>query len=545
MALQPTSFTSQEMLQPGARGEVFVNDGFPGHRGDGDRINRTNNQMDISRHDVLNNKYGLDPRLPSLFRYGWAYGYNQIVMPKGRIVAADPHLMVLDVDTAHFFNAITLANGGKHVRLAQSKDFQPGGKLEKMVAHASTLIGKLWVAMDDSDGTVDVTDATLKTTGGYIKVGEDVRKDVRPANVPIGLLERNEYTRSVDAYNGIMVGPIRTDALIELPWFGEGEKATLNPWGSAIGALKPGDLLCSDENGRFIQSPLMRQEKTKAEGGCSDATALEVMNMQRQVVGEVYATDASLIPEGAARYAQWALDDRLKFNDFNPYEYPQNGRTGEDFVTNPPTVYQSDYRYPGYPMEQGFLSKDLNMLASSREGLYDPRFDEAHRLDRGIPGLTDGYNAVIKAYTSTNGEGDIELTGEPTATVGKFNVCNKAELLNDPDRFRYLMRVQERAMEKVKVGLFKADGTKVGSVIVDHNFGKESTPLVISENFEIVYADIHKGLIEIHQKSLVSGAQEGDKYDIKMAYVKRGQAGVPTNLDWDGCKGTVIILMNK
>ena len=109
MALQPRDFTSQEMLQPGARGGVFTNDDFPGYRGQGDRINRTNNQLDISAHDVLNNKYGLDPRLPSLFRYGWAYGYNQIVIPKGRLVAADPFLMVLDTETMHFFNAVTIA----------------------------------------------------------------------------------------------------------------------------------------------------------------------------------------------------------------------------------------------------------------------------------------------------------------------------------------------------------------------------------------------------------------------------------------------------
>ena len=32
---------------------------------------------------------------------------------------------------------------------------------------------------------------------------------------------------------------------------------------------------------------------------------------------------------------------------------------------------------------------------------------------------------------------------------------------------------------------------------------------------------------------------------IKVSYVKRGQAGVPTNLDWDGVVGTAIILMNK
>lgn len=40
-----------------------------------------------------------------------------------------------------------------------------------------------------------------------------------------------------------------------------------------------------------------------------------------------------------------------------------------------------------------------------------------------------------------------------------------------------------------------------------------------------------------------------DKADMKCpvygAYVKRGEAGVPTNLDWDGCKGTVRILMTK
>lgn len=63
---------------------------------------------------------------------------------------------------------------------------------------------------------------------------------------------------------------------------------------------------------------------------------------RRQVVGEVYATDASLLPEGAARFAQWALDDRLRFNDYNPYIYPTSNRAGEDFVENPPTLYQSD-----------------------------------------------------------------------------------------------------------------------------------------------------------------------------------------------------------
>ena len=309
MALQPKNFTSQEMLQPGARGEMFVNNDFPGYRGQGDRINRTNNQMDISAHDVLNNKYGLDPRLPSQFRYGWGYGYNQIVIPKGRLVAADPFLMVLDTETMHFFNAITIANGGKDVILDAD--------------------GKSWRALQGGDGTVSKEAADLSETGGFLKLNGKKANNVRPANVPLGVLERNEYTRSVDAYNGIMVAPIHTDCLIELPLFEDPAKAKLNPWGSVCGDIKPGDLVCSDENGRFVKSPLSDPAKLAGMG------IAEYEAARRQIVGEVYATDRSLIPEGAARYAQWALDDRMKFNDFNPYEWPQNARDGEDFVTNP------------------------------------------------------------------------------------------------------------------------------------------------------------------------------------------------------------------
>lgn len=522
MALQPRDFTSQEMLQPGARGGVFTNNDFPGYRGQGDRINRTNNKLDISAHDVLNNKYGLDPRLPSLFRYGWAYGYNQIVIPKGRLVAADPYLMVLDTDTMHFFNAVTIANGGKDVILDTD--------------------GKTWRALTEEEAAkVSKTEEDLTETGGFVKFDGAKAGNVRPANVPMGLLERNEYTRSVDAYNGIMVGAIHTDCLVELPLFEDPEKAKVNPWGSVVGDIKPGDLVCSDENGRFVKSPL------------SDPDLVDAMTMgeyelaRRQVVGEVYATDRSLIPEGAARYAQWALDDRMKFNDFNPYEWPQSGRDGEDFVTNPPTVYQSNFRYPGYPMEKGFLSNDLHMLASTRDGMYDPRFDEAHRLDRGIPGLTDGYNAVEKAYDSKLGSADVELAGEANKKVGVFHAITDEAFLEDPDRFRYLLRLQEKAMEKVRVDLVdEVSGASVGNVIIDRPISKHDTPAMFTGTngslFKVVYADIHKGLIEIQQVAVHTEVKD---FAIKVSYVKRGQAGVPTNLDWDGVVGTAIVLMNK
>ena len=45
--------------------------------------------MNVCDHDVPNCKWEPDDRLPALFRYGFAYGFNQIVIPKGRVVALD------------------------------------------------------------------------------------------------------------------------------------------------------------------------------------------------------------------------------------------------------------------------------------------------------------------------------------------------------------------------------------------------------------------------------------------------------------------------
>ena len=198
-------------------------------------------------------------------------------------------------------------------------------------------------------------------------------------------------------------------------------------------------------------------------------------------------------------------------------------------------------------MERGFLSHDLHMLASTRDGMYDPRFDEANRLDRGIPGLTDGYNAVQKAYDSKLGVSDVTLDGEATKKVGTFRAIADAAFLDDPDRFRYLMRMQERAMEKVRIDLVdETTGTSIAHVVLDRPLGKQDTPAVFEgtdgAKFEVVYADLHKGLVEIHQKAVLGEVKD---LAIKVAYVKRGQAGVPTNLDWDGVVGTAIILMNK
>ena len=486
MALYPYTFKSKDVLQPGARGGMFINNGIPGYRTEEERINRTNNHLEMNDHDVLNIKFGVDPRLPVLFRYGWAYGFNQIIIPKGRIVAADPHLMVLDTDTQHFHNALTMANGGVDVELD----------------------GKVWKETADAP-------AVNEQTGNFEVQGSE--KVYRPANKPLGIMERNEYTRDSDAFNGMMPGPIRTDALVELPWFLLQEKAEENPWGSCYGALKPGMLVKADCNGRVCVSPL------------SDPAQVAAMDMatyekeRQQVLGEVYSTDQSLLPEGAARYAQWALEDRLNFNDINPHTWPNSNRRGEDVVNNVPTMYQSDFGYPGYPYDKNYMSNDLHMLASTREGMYDPRFDERHRLDRGIPGLTDGGNVIRKAYGSSNGAADVELAGQPQLVISHVrsieNVAEAVEvMLRLPDVDLMAAKVALNDLAPVDI----VQGAQIG-------------------NFEIQYADLHKGLFSVKQ---VAGA-EVEEFAVKVMYLKAGEAGVPTNLDWDGCVGVARILLQK
>ena len=487
MALYPYSFKSKDVLQPGARGGMFINDGIPGYRNPEERINRTNNHLEMNDHDVLNIKFGVDPRLPVLFRYGWAYGFNQIIIPKGRIVAADPHLMVLDTDTQHFHNALTMANGGVDVELD----------------------GKVWIETEDAP-------KVNEQTGNFEVAGND--KVYRPANKPLGIMERNEYTRDSDAFNGMMPGPIRTDALVELPWFLLQEKAEENPWGSCYGAMKPGMLVKADCNGRVCLSPLSDPEKVAG----MDMAQYE--KERQQVLGEVYSTDQSLLPEGAARYAQWALEDRLNFNDINPYTWPNSNRRNEDVVDNVPTMYQSDFGYPGYPYDKNYMSNDLHMLASTREGMYDPRFDERHRLDRGIPGLTDGGNVIKKAYGSDQGAADVEMAGAPQLVISHVREIEEVD-----KAIEIMLRLPDTNLIDAKFALDEAPAV---NIVQGAKMG----------NFEVQYVDLHKGLFSIKQ---VKAAAEVKELAVKVEYVKAGEAGVPTNLDWDGCVGVVRILLQK
>lgn len=548
MALQPNSYTGQEKLQPGARGEIFQAD-LPGYRDGADRINRTNNKLNTNAHDVPNIKYEFDRRLPVLFRYGFAYGYNQMVIPKGRIVAVDPHMDLVDFDMKKQHNTLTIANGGVPVRIRKITDLyrNDAGDATALVStgaqnHAVHADGKEWIPIIgmtaaytkisyrpfqklNGGPTAQLTTAGLKidaNNGKVVNTDGSVHADtVRPGNIPTGILSRNEYTRNDDAYNGMMPGAVMTDAMIEMPWFAYKDKAEQNPWGSVYGGVFPGALVKSDENGRFVVSPLSYPEIEMA-----TMEMLEYELERQQVIGQVYSVNNDLLPEGAARWATWALSDRMGFSEFNPDVYRQNNRDGEDSINNSP--YNSENKYPGYPYDRTIGENDLHMLASSARTSSNRMNPEYQYENLGIPGLTDGQNAVSRPYNP-----------EP---VGKILHGGGAEYVD------MYFRTSEVNIEKgtlqISLGESAFAPCTVGAAL------EAKTGATTDTFIKVKYADELQGLIVLE----VTNKAKADAFlttvgaaglQVRVKFSKRGLSGVPTFLDWDGCVGSVKILLTK
>lgn len=548
MALHPSKFNGQDRLQPGARGGTFQTD-IPGYRNQGDRINRTNNKLNTSQHDVPNIKYQFDYRLPALFRYGFAYGFNQIVIPKGRVVGVDPYMDLVDFDMKKQHNTLTIANGGVPVKLRESSDAYPTfkGELTEIVEPGAqgarvNAEGKEWAPLIgleaaytekafrpfrevDGDGKVVGFVGPVAQLGEY-KIDVDSGKvvteagvpvnSVRPANVPIGLMQRNEYTRDDDAYNGMMPGPVLTDALVELPWFTYKNKAEENPWGSAYGGLFPGALVKSDENGRIVVSPLSFETEV------ATMTIAEYELERQQVIGQVYAVNNNLLPEGAAKWATWALEDRLKFDEFNPATWAQNNRRGEDAISNSP--YHSTGEYPGYPYDKAYKNHDLHMLASTgRLDNFDSRLNQEYQYENlGIPGLTDGKNVASRQY-------DAETAGR----------INKAS--DNQDYVDMFFRTTEVDLEVGSLEIALGNEVMVncvpGALL---SFGGE-------QFIKIKYADEKQGIVvlEVVDRAKADAALNTESISVRLKFRKRGLAGVPTFMDWDGCVGSVKVLLTK
>lgn len=537
MAIYPYGFQGKETLQPGARGETFQSD-LPGFRGHEDRINRTNMNLSTSEHDVPNIKWELDRRLPVLFRYGYAIGYNQLVMPKGRIVGIDPHMNQLDFDMKKSYNVLTLANGGSVVKLkADKKTWETvSGQYIAGVAGGENVYV--------SSGIVPTEVITTDANTGKVSVDGVVRNDYITANRPIGIIQRNEYTRDDDAFNGMQPGAVLTDAMVELPLFALKDKAEVNPWGSIYGNILPGDLLKSDENGRFVVSPLSRPEflDTLTQG--------QIELERQQVVGQVYQVQRDLLPAGAAKYAQWALSDRMNFDQFNPFMWRGNNRRHEDINERTPynldgggavsgtKQYQGEdpLNVNGFGFDNTMSQHDLHMLASTARQ-SDLRFGLEYQLENGIPGLTDGYNAVTRKH-------DIECVGDikKAVTVDAYS-----------DLY---FKMSEVNVEKGTVEI--AVSTKTKGQLVDADFtpvkmaGQGIKPFLGSafaatDEIKVKYLEELQGffVIEIADKATFHAETISAPLNIYVRFSKRGLAGVPTFMDWDGCMGFASVLLQK
>ena len=560
MALQPhDSFYTKDILQPGGHGEQFVAN-LPGYRSDEVRINRTNNRLTMTDHDVPAIKYDFDDRMPVLFRYGFAYGFNQIVVPKGRIVAVDPNMSTVDFETKVPHNVLTLANGGVPVRLRKATDKYKAvvntaadtGKSLDLVSNEGSNqtvanVEKDWcplIGMDDAytakfykpfgsgeDGAFQSPAAMLAAEGyavnaatGRIEKDGVAANDVRAGNIPIGMIERNEYTRDLDAYNGIMPGPVRTDALVEMPWFAYKDKAENNLWGSVYGMLLPGDLVKADENGRITASPLNDLAVV------AEMATAEYEAERRQVIGEVYATSKALLPEGSAKWAVWALADRLNYEEFNPTVYRETNRRNEDAINNSP--HNSTGEYPGYPFDKAFNNSNLHMLgANLRNGNYDPRLDaEWQYSELGIPGLTDGFNAVVQEMPEMKA-GEIHKHTADVDYVDEYFYLNHVNVVGNT----------------LQIKTVGADGVTIN----DWTNCTEGTTLN-SGALKVKFVNPLMGIVIIEVVKAANGTYAFDStadtklpVSVHFKYSKRGLAGVPTWMDWDGCVGSVHVLLTK
>lgn len=550
MALYPTTFETQFRLQPGARGEQFVAD-LPGYRDGAIRINRTQNRLNVSSHEALSQKYHFDTRLRPLFKYGYSVGYNHMVITKGRIVAADPFMDKNDHCSKKQFNVLTLANGGAAVKIreesdtygganaiissenANNKSFEQGLEWAplKTIANAystgfyrvcdksgAVQLAENKMAIDPKSGKV-LKGVTIAEDGTF--TGGTKTDDVRPANVPLGMLERNEYTRfDNDSFDGMQPGPVITDKCVELPYFAFKDMAEQNPWGSIYGNLKVGDLVKSDENGRLTVSPL------SADAILDTMSAAEIERERQQVVGQVIGFNHDMVPEGGYQWAQWALEDRLRYEGFAPDMYTQTNRPGEDTIAA--SAYQTTGRYPGYPYDQAYTEHDLHMLASVMGDNFNKFMNEEYVLDHGIPGLTDGYNAVVKDYENKN-----------AVTISKRTDTTQAYVKN-------FVRIAPSG--NIVDGSLQVQIGNSSFVNVDSSMqASPDNPVAITDAFGVVYYSAVQGIIviEVIDEAKADAALADGNLSVNLKYKKRGQAGVPTFMDWNGCVGSAKILLQR
>ncbi len=293
--------------------------------GSDDQEMRTNTKLQHSVHDAPPERYLIDPRLKRLFRYHFG-GDGHVVIPQGRVVApsADDggrftRGTIKDFDSGKYVPVLTLANGGKDVE----------------------------------------------------EVGKDGSTHTRAANIPIGVAYANLYEEIMDDFNR-MQPTVENEIYIEIPYIPNKVDAEAVHYGALYdvdmqNGIKSGDFVMADENGRFIKADFegVRKKITDASDleEVKEALAEESL-MQEQVIGQVWAVETNLPPQGWLQWVGWSDEQRKE--DDRP-----SGFSAVDLM-------EGDY--PGYPYEKSYRN-------------FDPKSNKYY--PQGIPGLTDGSNIEV------------------------------------------------------------------------------------------------------------------------------------------------------
>lgn len=291
---------------------------------------RTNTKLQAGTHDSPGEKFTIDPRLPRLFRYHFA-GDGHVVIPKGRVVAPatsggvndDGKFKDMDAGAGFSYPAITLANGGLDV----------------------------------------------------LELDKNGDEYTRTANKSIGVAYANLFEEFLDGFNG-MQPTIENEIYIELPYIPNKADAEEVHWGAVYDKdiarpIKQGDFVMSDEKGFVIKADFDKIREDIA--AAADLAALKVVlaeesRMREQVIGQIWAVDTDLAPQGWLKWVGWSKDQSNEDQAFRT-----SGTRPSDIGA------QGDF--PGYPYEKSYKNWD------TRNNAYYPQ---------GIPGLTDGSNIEVQ-----------------------------------------------------------------------------------------------------------------------------------------------------
>lgn len=169
------------------------------------------------------------------------------------------------------------------------------------------------------------------------------------------------------------------------------------------------------------------------------------------------------------------------------------------------------------------------MLGSGtgRAGNYDKFMPLQYQLHNGIPGLTDGGNAVIRDFENKH------------AAVISGRKVNKELPYID-----YIIKVCQNG--NFEDGSLQVQLGDEDYIPVDSQTMKNG-PVKLNDAFSLDYYNAVQGLIRI----VVTDEAKADELladkdlVVNLKFKKRGLAGVPTFMDWDGCVGSAKIMLQR